>query len=145
GPQAGDRGSERAADDRLLRDRRVAHAARSEAVEEAGSCLEDAARDADVLAEQEHPLVPLELLAERPDHAFAVGELRHAKTSSKRLSRSGSPHATARSVASRTTASVRSRSSTSSAPVATPASSSTRSKRAIGSRASHSSSSPGRR
>ena len=61
GAEAGDRCSERAADDRLLRDRRVADAARPEPVEEAGRRLEDASGGADVLAEQENPIVSLEL------------------------------------------------------------------------------------
>ena len=78
GPQTGDGGSECAADDRLLRDRRVADAAGTEAVEEPGSRLEHAACGADVLAEQEDPLVALELLLERPDNAFPVRELAHA-------------------------------------------------------------------
>ena len=78
GPQTGDGGSECAADDRLLRDRRVADAAGTEAVEEPSRRLEHAARGADVLAEQEDPFVSLELLLERPDDPLSVRELAHA-------------------------------------------------------------------
>src|SRR5439155_6334760 len=143
--QTGDGGSECTAHDRLLRDRGIADAARPEPVEETGSRLEHASGGADVLAEHEDAIVSLELLGERTGDALPERELRHANTSSKRSSGSGSLQATARSVASRTTASVRSLSSASSALDATPASVRSRSKRAVGSRASHSSSSPGGR
>ena len=62
------RGADRAADDRLLGDRRVEHALGAEALEQPVGRLERAAGGGDVLAEQEHVVVGLE----RVGHAPAV-------------------------------------------------------------------------
>ncbi len=57
GPQPGHRGADARADDRVLRDRRVAHALLAELLEQALRHLERALEDADVLAHDEDALV----------------------------------------------------------------------------------------
>ena len=64
-PQTGHRRTHRGAEDRHLRDRRVAHARRTEAFEQADGGFEHAARAADVLAEEHDVLVAFHLLRDR--------------------------------------------------------------------------------
>ncbi len=56
-PQPGHRGADAHADDRVLGDRRVAHAPLAELLQQPGGHLEGAAEHADVLAHQQHALV----------------------------------------------------------------------------------------
>src|SRR5581483_5621629 len=75
--------------------------------------LEDASGRAHVLADQDDPLVALELVAEGPDHRLAVRDrLAHAgaaQTWSKRWPGSGSGQASARSTAPTTASAAASR------------------------------------
>ncbi len=87
GSEAGDSRSQRAADDRLLRDRGVPHAPLAETFVQARGRLEHAAGGADVLAEEDDPLVSRELVREGARHGLPVRELDHAYTSSNRVFR----------------------------------------------------------
>ena len=80
--QAGHRRADAHADDRVLGDRRVAHALLAELLEQPGGDLEGAVEDADVLAHQEHVLVALHLLAQRLVERLAVAHDGHQRSSS---------------------------------------------------------------
>ena len=80
--QPGHRGADADADDRVLGDRRVAHAPLAELLEQAVGDLEGAAEDADVLAHQQHALVAAQLLAQRRVERLAVAHLGHQAASS---------------------------------------------------------------
>ena len=82
--QARHRRADPHADDRVLGDRRVAHAALPELLEQAVGDLEGAAEDADVLAHEEHPLVAGQLLPQPRVESLAIAHLRHHGTSSRR-------------------------------------------------------------
>ena len=75
-----DRRADAAADDRHLGDRRVAHAAGPELVEQTLRHRHRAAHLGDVLAHDEDALVLTKRLAERLAHGLAVGQLRHTRT-----------------------------------------------------------------
>src|SRR5204863_778092 len=62
----------------LLADRGVAHPARPELSEQPGGDLVRALEHADLLADQEHVLVPLQLGAERVVQGLPVAHHRHA-------------------------------------------------------------------
>ena len=83
-PHADDRGADRAADHRLLGDRRVDHAVGPELLLQAGGHLERAAEGADVLAEQQHALVLAQRHAQRVGDRLQVGELA-SRRGAKRL------------------------------------------------------------
>ena len=72
-PQARHRGAHRGAQDRLLGDRRVAHARRAELVEQADGRLEHAARARDVLAEEHDVFVAAHLLRHAGGDRVAIG------------------------------------------------------------------------
>src|SRR5207245_5678504 len=65
-------------DDRLLRDRRVAHALRTEPFEEPNRRLEDAAGRAHVLADKVDERVALHLLGDAGRDRLAEAQFRHA-------------------------------------------------------------------
>ena len=70
--QAGHGRADAHADDRVLGDRRVAHALLAELLEQAVGDLERAVEDPDVLAHEDHVLVALHLLAQRLVERLAV-------------------------------------------------------------------------
>ena len=65
------------ADDRVLRDRRVAHALLAELLEQSGGDLEGALEDADVLAHEEDVLVLVHLLAQGLVEGLAIAHGGH--------------------------------------------------------------------
>ncbi len=77
--QAGHRGAHDRPDDCLLADRRVADALRPEPVEESLRELEDPARRAHVLADEDDVRVALHLLGNRRGNRRAIRQLRHAE------------------------------------------------------------------
>ena len=77
GAQAGHRRADAHADDRVLGDRRVAHALLAELLEQAGGDLEGAVEDADVLAHEHDVRVALHLLAQRGVQRLAVAHDGH--------------------------------------------------------------------
>ena len=83
-------------DDRVLRDRGVAHAPVAELLQQAVGDLEGAVEHADVLAHEEHVLVALHLLAQRLVERLAVAHDRHRRRSSAASARHlGSPASSA--------------------------------------------------
>jgi len=64
-------------ENRHLRDRRVTHARRPEALEQSDGRLEYAAGTADVFTEEHDVLVALHLLRDRRCDRVAVGQFRH--------------------------------------------------------------------
>src|SRR5581483_6539119 len=74
-PQPRHRRADAHADDRVLGDRRVAHAPLAELLEQPLGDLEGAAEDADVLAHQHHALVAAQLLAQSRAERLAVADL----------------------------------------------------------------------
>ena len=91
GPQAEHRGADAGADEALLGDRRLAHAARAVLRIEAGGDLVGALEAPDLLAHEEHALVARELLVERAPQRLAVGHARHERVPSR--SPNGPPRA----------------------------------------------------
>ena len=86
-----DGAAERRAGERQLGDRRVEDAVGAVALREAGGRLEDAAGARDVLAEEDHVLVALELLVERlPDAARKSTRRHRPRRRTRRRARSGS-------------------------------------------------------
>ncbi len=77
--QAGHRRAHGGAQDRLLGDRRVAHAHRAELLEQPHRRLEHAAGAGHVLAEEHDVLVALHLLRDAAGDRIAIGQFRHAK------------------------------------------------------------------
>ena len=75
GPIAHPRGADRGADEALLRDRRVDHALLAELVQQSGGDAEGAAEDADVLAEEEDPVVLEESVAQGAPDRLQIGDL----------------------------------------------------------------------
>ncbi len=85
-PQATHRGADPGADDRVLGDRRVAHPALAELVQQAVGDLEGAAEDTDVLAHHEDALVAPHLLGHRVAQSLAHPQLGHQLPVSSALS-----------------------------------------------------------
>ena len=81
-PQPAHRGAHGDPDDRVLRDRRIAHAPLAELLQQTGRDLEGPAEHTDVLAHQHHALVAPQLLAQRRVQRLAVAQLRHQDSSS---------------------------------------------------------------
>src|ERR1051326_5480389 len=81
--QPGQRRAKRGIDDRHLRDRRVDHALRAEAVNEAFGDLEGAAIDADVLADTEDVGVALHFLPESLADGFEISDHTWLRTESQ--------------------------------------------------------------
>ena len=79
GPQARDRASVRSAGQGELRDRRVDHTMGAVLLEQPGRDREDTAGHGDVLADEHHALVALQLLVERLPQGVTELELRHAE------------------------------------------------------------------
>ena len=77
--QAGHRRAHGGAEDRLLGDRRVAHAQRPELLEQPDRRLEHAAGPADVLAEEDDVGVARHLLRDAAGDRVAIGQFRHAQ------------------------------------------------------------------
>ena len=77
--QPGHRRAHGGAEDRLLGDRRVAHAQRAELFVEADRRLEHATGLGDVLAEEHHVRVARHLLGDAANDGVAIGQFRHAK------------------------------------------------------------------
>ena len=125
--QPGHRRSHRRPDDRLLGNGRVSHAPGPEPLEEPEGGLEDSARSADVLAEEDHALVARHLLRNAGGDGVPVGQFRHddppsAHTSFSMTSTPEGGQALAASVASstaRSTARSMSRRAFSSIPIPT--------------------------
>jgi len=90
GTQAGHRRPDGDPDDRVLADRRVAHAPLAEALEQPVGDAESTAEDPDVLAEEHHPLVVVHLLDERLSQRVAVAQLAHRSRSPLRTGCSSS-------------------------------------------------------
>ena len=67
------------AEDRLLGNRRVAHAHRTEFLQQANGSLEHAAGAGDVLAQEHDVLVALHLLRDAAGDGIAIRQFRHAK------------------------------------------------------------------
>ena len=74
GAHAGDGGADAAADEGGFRDRRVAHALFSEALDQPFRHLEDAAGQADILAHEEHAVVALHFAVDRFVQRFDEGD-----------------------------------------------------------------------
>ena len=87
GRRPGHRRAHRCAEDRLLRDRRVAHALRAESLEQPDRRLEHAARTADILTEEDHVRVAFHLLRDRASNRVAIGQFRHDEPPSDHTSR----------------------------------------------------------
>ncbi len=79
GFKPGHRRAHGGAEDRLLGDRRVAHAQRPELLVKPDRRLEHAAGLGDVLAEEHHVGVARHFLGDAADHGVAIGQFRHAK------------------------------------------------------------------
>ena len=77
--QSGHRRAHGGAEDRLLGDRRVAHAQRAELLEQPDGRLEHAAGLGDVLAEEHHVGVARHFLRDAADDRVAISQFRHAK------------------------------------------------------------------
>ena len=77
GPQAHHRSAHADADDRVLGDRRVAHAPLAKLLQQAIGDFEGAAEHADVLAHQHHALIAPQLLAQGGVQRFAIAQHRH--------------------------------------------------------------------
>ena len=75
--QAPERRADAGADERALRERRVAHAVGAELLQQAAAHRVGAAVAPHVLAHQEHPRVPGERLAQGAPHRVAVRQLGH--------------------------------------------------------------------
>ena len=76
-PHAHYRRADRGADDCLFRDRRVPHPLRAETLEEPDSRLEYPSRRTDVLAEEDHFGIGLELVGYRLGYCLSASELGH--------------------------------------------------------------------
>ena len=72
------------ADDRVLRDRGVAHAPLAELLQQPRRDLEGAPEHADVLAHEHHALIAAQLLAQRRAQRLAVAQLGHQEPSPPR-------------------------------------------------------------
>ena len=77
--QTGHRRAHRGAEDRLLGDRRVAHAQRAELLVKADGRLEHAAGLGDVLAEEHDVGIARHFLGDAAGDGVAIGQFRHAK------------------------------------------------------------------